>query len=265
MRLKEFFTSKIFLKNFGIAVLLTIVLVWITMIMISFYTHKGESFPTPDFKGLTISQVETLAGKSDLRFVIEDTIFRKDVEPGTVVLQNPSAGHKIKPNRVIYITMASSSPEQVDVPKLTDVSMRQARELLESKGFAMGNIEFRPSEYNDLVLDQKHNGQSIPPGSRLNNGATIDLVVGKNMAGGETTIPNLTSLSLFAAKDTLRRKSLTVGSIIYDPSILTSEDSLKAVISKQMPQPDSSKFVMPGVSVDLWLNLKTEPSNSEVY
>src|SRR5665647_1965483 len=102
MRLKEFITSKIFLKNFGIAILLTIVLVWFTMIMISFYTNKGESFPTPDFKGLTISQVEALASKNDLRFVIEDTIYQKEIQPGTVVLQNPSAGHKIKPNRVIY-------------------------------------------------------------------------------------------------------------------------------------------------------------------
>jgi beta-lactam-binding protein with PASTA domain len=264
MRLKDFITSKIFLKNFGIAVLLTIVLVWFTMIIISFYTNKGESFPTPDFKGLTISQVEALADKNNLRFVIEDTIYQKEVLPGTVVLQNPSAGHKIKPNRIIYITLASSSPEQVEVPKLTDVSMRQAKELLESKGFAMGNIEFRPSEYNDLVLDQKHNGQSIPAGTKLDNGATIDLVVGKNMAGGETTIPNLTSLSLSAAKDSIRRKSLSVGSIIYDPSILTLEDSLKAVIWKQMPQSDSTKFVMPGMSVDLWLKLKTEPSNSEI-
>ena len=121
-RIKEFLTNKIFLKNFGLAVLLTIVLVWFTMISLSFYTNKGENFPTPDLKGLTISQVEALAEKSDIRYLIEDTIYRKEVQPGTVVLQNPSAGHKIKPNRIIYITMASSMPEQVEVPKLTDVS-----------------------------------------------------------------------------------------------------------------------------------------------
>lgn len=263
-RIKEFLTNKIFLKNFGLAVLLTIVLVWFTMISLSFYTNKGENFPTPDFKGLTISQVEALADKSDLRFVVEDTIYRKEVQPGTVVLQNPSAGHKIKPNRIIYITMASSMPEQVEVPKLTDVSMRQARVLLESKGFALGNIELRPSEFNDLVLDQKHNGQTISPGSRLDNGSTIDLVVGKNMAGGETTIPDLTALNLADAQNALKTKSLAAGSVIYDPEILTSEDTLNAVIWKQMPLPDSTKLVMPGASVDLWLKLKSEPSNSEI-
>ena len=264
MRLKEFLTSKIFLKNFGLAVLLTIVLIWFTMVMLSFYTNKGENFPTPDLKGLTFAQVEALANKKDLRFVIEDTVYRKDIQPGTVVIQNPLAGHKIKPNRVIYITLASAMPEQVEVPKLTDVSMRQATELLESKGFALGNIELRPSEFNDLVLDQKYKGQTIQPGSRLDNGSTIDLVVGKNMAGGETTIPNLTALTLTDAQNTLKSKSLTVGSKIYDPAILTTEDSLNAVIWKQMPQPDSTKLVMPGVSVDLWLKQKSDSTNSEI-
>lgn len=264
MRLKEFFTSKIFLKNLGIAVLLTIVLIWVTMTILSFYTHKGENISTPDLKGLNINEVKSLIDKDNLRFVIEDTIYRKDVRPGTVVLQNPSAGHKIKPNRVIYITLASSMPEQVEVPKLTDVSMRQARVLLESKGFALGNIEMRPSEFNDLVLEQKHNGQAIQPGSRLDNGSTIDLVVGKNMSGGETTIPNLTALSLDAARDSLKRRSLNTGSIIYDPSIHTAEDTLRAIIWKQAPQPDTTPRVMSGTSVDLWLRPKVEATSSEI-
>jgi len=264
MQLKEFFTSKIFLKNLGIAVVLTFILIWFTMTMLSFYTNKGENISTPDLNRLTLSEVKTLVGKNKIRFVIEDTIYRKEVQPGTVVMQNPLAGHKIKPNRVIYITLSSSMPEQVEVPKLTDVSMRQACVLLESKGFALGNIEMRPSEFNDLVLEQKHNGQMISPGSRLDNGSTIDLVVGKNMAGGEIIIPDLTSLSLTAARDTLKSKSLNAGSIIYDPSILTTEDTLSAIIWKQMPMPDSTARVMPGISVDLWLKLKTEAANSEL-
>lgn len=263
MRLKEFLTSKLFLINFGAAILLTVVLIWFTMIALSFYTNKGENFPTPDFKGLNVSQVEKLADGNGLRFVIEDSVFRKDIRPGTVVFQNPVAGHKIKPNRQISITVASFLPEQVEVPKLTDVSMRQARVLLESKGFALGNVEFQPSEFNDLVLEQKFKGQTITPGIRLDNGSTIDLVVGKNMAGGETTIPDLTGLNFPSAKDMVKSRSLIVGSVIYDPSILTSEDTLNAIIWKQLPLADSITRVTPGISVDLWLHLKPELPNSE--
>ena len=154
MRLKEFLTSKIFFKNLGYTVLLTIVLIWFTMIMLSVYTNKGENIPTPDFKGLTVKQAEALVNKNDLRFVIEDSIYRKEIQPGTVVIQNPVPGHKIKPKRLIYLTIASFLPEQVEVPKLTDISLRQARVLLESKGFELGEIVLRPSEFDDLVLEQ---------------------------------------------------------------------------------------------------------------
>ena len=264
MQLKEFLRSKIFLKNFGLAFLSTVVLIWFTMMMISFYTNHGANFPTPDFKGLTIKQVESLADKSNLRFVIEDSVFRKDIRHGTVVMQNPSAGHKIKPNRLIYITLASAIPEQVEVPKLTDVSLRQAKVLLESKGFALGNVEMRPSEFNDLVLDQKYKGQTIVPGSRLDNGSTIDLAVGKNMVGGETTIPDLSTLTLTDAKNKLKSRGLAIGAIAYDSEIHTTEDTLSAIIWKQLPPSDSTKIVQPGLAVDLWLKLKAKPADSEI-
>jgi beta-lactam-binding protein with PASTA domain len=264
MRLKELITHKIFLKNAGLAVLITAALIWFTMIMLSIYTNKGENFPTPDFKGLTISKAEELANTHNLRFITKDSVYRKDVPPGTVVFQNPSAGHKIKPNRLIYITLSSFLPEQVEIPKLTDVSFRHAEELLESKGFALGSIIFRPSEFEDLVLEQKYNGLPVAPGTRLDNGSTIDLVVGKKMTGGETTIPDLKSLTLIDAQNILNNKSLMSGVIIYDTDVQTAADSLNAMVWKQLPQPDSTSLVMSGLSVDLWLKLKSEPVDTTI-
>ena len=262
MRLKEFLLHKTFLKNLGMAVLLTIVLIWLTLFMLSIYTNKGENIPTPNLKGLTISQLESFNNDHNFRFVIEDSVYRKNFIPGTVVYQNPAAGHKIKPNRIIYITTASFTPEQVEVPKLTDVSMRQARELLESKGFALGTIMVRPSEFDDLVLEQRHNGQTILPGSKLGNGSTIDLIVGKKTFGDATTIPDLKSLTLSATENVLRSKSLVTGSVIYDSSIRSLTDTLSAVVWKQMPQPDSINRVMPGLSVDLWMKTASQSSDS---
>lgn len=262
MRIKEFLLHKTFLKNLGIAVLLTIALIWVTLFMLSLYTNQGENFATPSLKGLTIKQVESLTNDHNFRYVIEDSVFRKNFIPGTVIFQNPSAGHKIKPNRLIYITIASFMPEQVEVPKLTDVSIRQARELLESKGFALGNIMLRPSEFDDLVLEQRHEGETLTPGSKLGNGSTIDLVVGKKMLGDATIIPDLRSVTLSVAQNILRSRSLSVGSVIFDPSVANSADSLSAIVWKQMPPPDSLTRVMPGVSVDLWLKIRPLSSDS---
>ena len=82
------------------------------------------------------------------------------------------------------------------------------------------------------------------------------------MVGGETKIPDLTGHTRLDAQNTLKSRSLAVGSVIYDPTILTTEDSLNAVIWKQIPLPDSTTLVMPGLSVDLWLKLKAEPADS---
>ena len=262
MRLKEFILDRPILKNVGIAVLLTIVLIWFTLFMLTLYTNKGEIFPTPNLKGLTVKQVESLINDRNFRYKIEDSVYRKNFIPGTVIFQNPSAGHKIKPNRLIYVTLASIAPEQVEVPKVTDVSIRQAKELLESKGFALGDLVFHPSEFDDLVLEQNHDGQAVAPGSRLPNGSAIDLVIGKKMFGEGTSIPDLNNLSLSLARDILKSRSLSAGSVIYDPSIKTLADSLSAVIWKQAPAHDSLTRVMPGISVDLWLKSDTQSSDS---
>ena len=263
MRLKEFILARPILKNLGLAVLLTIVLIWFTLFMLSIYTNKGESFPTPNLKGLTVRQVESLTNDRDFRFAIEDSVYRKNFIPGTVVFQNPSAGHKIKPNRLISVTVASFAPEQVEVPKVTDVSIRQAKELLESKGFALGAIVFHPSEFDDLVLEQNHDGRSIAIGTRLPNGSVIDLVVGKKMFGeASTTIPDLNKLSLSVAQNILKSRSLSSGSIVYDPEIRTLADTLSAVIWKQSPSHDSLRRVMPGITVDLWLKSNSQISDS---
>ena len=262
MRLKEFLLHKTFLKNLGMALLLSIALIWLTLFMLSVYTNKGENIPAPSLKGLTMGQLESLKNDHNFRFVIEDSVYRKNFIPGTVVFQNPAAGHKIKPNRIIYITTASYTPEQVEVPKLTDVSIRQARELLESKGFALGTIVVRPSEFDDLVLEQKHNGQTLLPGSRIGNGSTIDLVVGKKLYGEATIIPDLKSLTLSAAENVLKSRSLVPGSVIYDSSIRNLADTLLAVVWKQMPEHDSLTRVMPGLSVDLWMKIASQSSDS---
>ncbi len=262
MGLKQFFTSKIFLKHIGLALAITLVLAWLAMLVMSVYTNRGESFPTPDFSGKTIEEAEDLADDQGVRFLIEDSVYRKDVSPGIVLRQTPLAGHKVKPGRKVYLTVSAAYPEQVEIPKLTDVSLRQARVLLESKGFAMGSVEYRPSEFNDLVLDAKYSGQSIFPGSRIDNGATIDLVVGRNLSNSETLIPDLTGLSLESATSALSAKSLNVGVVLYDPSVLTSDDSLKSRVIKQSPVADSTSVVSQGSLVDLWLGF--EVINSEL-
>jgi len=196
--------------------------------------------------------------------MIRDSVFRPNAKPGTILVQNPLAGHIIKPGRIIYLTVASVLPEKVEVPRLTDISFRQARVLLESKGFALGRVEYRPSEFDGLVLDQKYKGLSVAQGTRIDNGSTIDLVVGSKGVGGETKVPNLIGLTLSIAKDSIIAKLLTPGAVIFDTTVHTSEDTLNALVWRQIPPADSAKLVVTGSTIDLWLRLERKDSTQQI-
>ncbi|HEY5510848.1 MAG TPA: PASTA domain-containing protein [Prolixibacteraceae bacterium] len=256
MALKEFFLSKTFRNHFLAALGLTIVLLWLTMQILSFYTHKGESLTIPDFSGMTMDQARQVAKKMSLRFEVEDSVYRAGRRPGTILMQNPGAGHKIKSGRMIYLTLVSSIPGQEEVPKLTDISLRQARVLLESKGFIVGNIRYIPSEFSDLVLEQKNKGVPILPGSRLDSGSAIDLVVGGNGVSSETTVPDFTGMTLAEALALFNAKLLVAGNVQFDASVTNRSDSMSARIINQFPLADSTAYVPAGSTINLFLSIK---------
>ena len=82
------------------------------------------------------------------------------------------------------------------------------------------------------------------------------------MYGEATIIPDLKSLTLSAAENVLKSRSLVPGSVIYDSSIRNLADTLLAVVWKQMPEHDSLTRVMPGLSVDLWMKIASQSSDS---
>jgi beta-lactam-binding protein with PASTA domain len=256
MAFKEFIKSKTFGKHILFALALTIVLLWLTIQILSLYTHRGESLAIPDFSGMTMAEARQAAKKMNLRFELEDSVYRADKKPGTILMQNPGAGHKIKSGRLIYLTLVSSIPGKEEVPKLTDISLRQAKVLLESKGFVIGKIEFSPSEFNDLVLEQKNKGIPVSPGSHLDSGSAIDLVVGRSGGIDETFVPDFTGLPLAEVLIMCNLKQLTTGSVIFDASVASKEDSMAAKVITQFPIADSTVFVPAGSAVNLVLSLK---------
>lgn len=255
MALREFLLSKIFRKHLIAALLLTLVLLWLSMQILSLYTHRGQSFPIPDFTGMTTDEAKLTGKKMKLRFEVEDSVFKAGKKAGTILMQHPGAGHEIKSGRMIYLTLVSSVPGQELIPKLTDISLRQARVLLESKGFTVGKIEFIPSEFNDLVLEQKNNGIPVLPGSRLDHGAIIDLVVGRNIGSDETIIPDFTGMTMSEVLAMLTEQQLQTGTVEYDARVTSTADSLAATVFSQFPQADSTLIVPAGTIINLVLSI----------
>lgn len=255
MSIKAFLKSKTFLVQMALLIVVFLLLSWFTMFMLKIYTHSGKTRSIPDFTGLLETEVEQVAKHSKLRYQIYDSLFLPDAIPGSVISQYPQAGYKAKQGRTVYLTMAAIQPEQVILPHVVDVSLREAQNRLENAGLKLGRVEYRPSEYINLVLDKRLNGRELPNDTLLIKGTAIDLIVGKGLSNETTQIPNLAGSTVEAAKKMLYNVGLNIGALVYDGSVITTEDTLTARVWKQSPAFEEELYLGLGSTVNIWLTV----------
>jgi beta-lactam-binding protein with PASTA domain len=255
MTFKEFIKTKTFKYNAIAAVGITIFLVLLNMLILRIYTDHGESINVPNLRGERVEDVARILKRLDLKYQIQDSVFSRETKPGTVFDHFPKAGMKVKANRTIYITMTAVSQETIPMPQLTDISYRQALNIIESSGLVAGKVEYKPSEFPNLVLDQKSEGRSIQVGEMIPKGSVVDLVLGTDAKGETSQVPTLFGRNLAEAKLTLDEAFLTVGNVNYDESVLYESQKAKAMIFKQSPDPAEVFEVNKGTAIDLWLTI----------
>lgn len=253
--ISEFFKSKIFYKNLALSVALFIVIILFTTIVLNLYTRHGSEKPLPSFVGMDVSGIEELMDELDFQYEITDSVFDINMKPGRIYDQHPIAGSLVKSDRKIRFSIYSSTPIMAVVPDVTDQSVRNAQgELLEC-GFVIGKISYVTSEYTNLVLSQEYKGKVVQAGIKLPKGCLIDLVVGKSGSAERTKVPDLLGLTYLESNNYLKDALLNMGSAAYDNSVITSSDSIKAIVYKQNPASDDGTTISLGSSVNVWLTI----------
>ncbi|WP_347840063.1 PASTA domain-containing protein [uncultured Draconibacterium sp.] len=261
MSLGNFITSRTFIKHFFIAIVLVAIVLFVTLKSLMVYTNHGISYPVPALTGLNLEEASMSARANKLRVEVIDSVYNKNFAPGTIVDQLPLANSRVKENRVIRLTINSLEPEKVILPRLTDISFRQAQVLIQALGSQIENIYYQPSEYNDLVLKVMQDSVEVTEGEKIIKGTNLDLVIGRSQGNMKTALPDLTGFTLQEAQSTLTDALLNTGAIIFDKTIETAEDSLSAKIWKQLPNPKFTKQIETGSSVDIWLTTDEEKIN----
>ncbi len=255
MSVLKFFISKKFFIHIALAIGLMMLMLIATFIGLSIYTHHGESYETPDFTNLTERQFIDQVQQNNLRYKIIDSVHIDNMLPGVVVEQTPKAGSLIKENRTIFFTINAYTAEQVPMPKLAEISLRNAQVTLESYGLRVGQLIYIPSEYTQLVLGQHYQGKPIEPGTLIAKGSAIDLLVGQGLSNEQTAVPYLKGLTLEEARSLCQSNSLNIDVVIYEDTIATDEDSLRAFVWKQLPEANMGKMLRLGSSLDIWLTI----------
>lgn len=179
-KFSDFFRPQRLGFHLVLAFVITIVLILIVRISLTAYTHHGDEVEIRNYCGMKADDL--INGDSDdgFVFVIGNTVYNKDCPDGTVLEQDPKPGDKVKKGRKVYLTCSSIVPPKVAMPQLADnVTLRQAKTILENSGLQLGDVIYEESESVGLVLEQfDKKGHTIPAKKMINVGDVIVLKVG---------------------------------------------------------------------------------------
>ncbi len=167
-----------------------LVIGWLSMLWLDSWTRHGDTISVPAVRTLAYNKAMDILNAEGLKGIVADSVYDNLTAPGTVIEQNPKAGTIVKEGREVFLTIHAFSPKMVTLPSLTDISLRQARSILE--GLDIKNIVERrvPSEFKDLVLAVRYKGARLQAGARVPAGARIELEVGE---GVQELIPDSVS------------------------------------------------------------------------
>lgn len=172
--------KKIFL-HIGLMILAGIAIAWLAMMWLDVWTRHGDTIVVPTVKSLSYDQASQMLKKDGLVALLSDSVYDNRTAPGTVIEQNPKAGTVVKEGREIYLTINALSPKMVTLPSLTDISLRQAKSILEGLEIKKVVEKRVPSDFKDLVLAVRYKGNRLSPGARVPVSATIELEVGEGL------------------------------------------------------------------------------------
>lgn len=200
--------------NLLLMVLVLIALVVGTSIWLKTYTRHGEEVVIPELRGQGLGEAKASLEAAGLTYEVIDSVYRRGATPGTIQETLPTSGARVKPGRIIYLTIFASADRPMTMPMVSNMSARNAMALLKGMGFEYIQVREVAGEYKDLCLGVLNDaGVELQPGHRVSRNTRLTLLV--------------SSLKL----DTLRMSDL------IEESIGTIVDDMAS--SPTTPQPDT--------------------------
>lgn len=174
---KKLFSRRLWGNCLGMAVA-SVALVTGTLVFLQYYTHHGEEITVPDLRGQDAEKASLKLRALGLRAEVTDTGYVKAL-PGNVVLeQSIEQGERVKPGRIVMLTINSSGSPTIALPDVADnSSRREAETKLKALGFKVTPPEYINGE-RDWVYGIKVKGRSMNAGARVSIDDPVTLIVG---------------------------------------------------------------------------------------
>lgn len=175
----NFLKSKTFFIQIGLALVLLVVLVFVTLSWLKGSTNHGEFVQVPDFAKFSVMDMRKSVEDAGLRYeVLDSANYNPDYPRFSIIEQNPAAGSKVKTNRKIYFTVNPSGYKKVTVPNIVQVTKRNASSMLKAVGLDVERVTYIDELGKDMVYYIKYKGKHIKAGDKLPKTSKIELVCG---------------------------------------------------------------------------------------
>ncbi|GGO31357.1 PASTA domain-containing protein [Deinococcus humi] len=148
---------------------------------------------------------------------------------GTIIRQEPAAGTNLPIGRLITLTV--NNPPSVEVPKLEEQNLDQARNTLKDRSMVLGKVL-----KVDGTLTNTPEGRIVSQlpeaGSPAQRGQPVQVMVSTGISGKETWLPSLTGLTVDQAREYARTAGLVITKVSEQPS-----DKPPGSVLEQTPAP----------------------------
>ena len=250
---KKGFLSNWVVRNLLIALCVVVVLVVGAMVFLNRVTQHNKELSVPDFSNMSVAEAEYAASQAGMRVEVTDSVFVKRMKRGAVYRQNPVPGAKVKKGRRIVLTINAVNSKKVTMPNLVGLSLRQAKAELMSRGLVLNRLVYVQDMATNNVLRQLKGNREIEPGTMIDSESSIDLVLGLNDMDNKAYVPDVTGLKNMSAVEAMFDHSLNIKDLKFDETVKDYEDSLNAMVYRQVPEPSDSVSVVMGEEVVLYL------------
>ena len=250
----RFLTSKPLWVNMVAGLVLLILLLLLFLGSLDIITRHGKTMKIPSVTGQSVELAKKTLESQGFDVLIQDSVYNDTLPPLQVIKQIPEPDNLVKVNRTVYLTINQAVAPEIDMPNLLSMTFRNAEMVLRRYGLKLGDTVFKPDFARNSVLDQQFNGSSIKPGTKIQQGSAITLVLG-NGVGLEFAVPDLFGLTYRDAREALSESGLLVGSMVPDNDVT---DTANAFVYRQNPDrydyERRLKHIRQGQIVDLWLS-----------
>ena len=179
-------------------------------------TNHGDTITVPNLIGMELKDIDEFLSDRDLRYeILDDSSYSSEYPPYSILQQNPSENEKVKENRKIYLTLNSSIPPKIKMPKIINGSVKNAQLILKSYDLKLGEITYVPDMARNAVLKMFIEGDSVSENDLVLKGSIVDLEVGNGLGNQIFDTPDLINLDLEEARFTIIGSGLRLGNIIY--------------------------------------------------